>query len=256
VTLRAYLWAQMCLVVIETVGIVALVFLLLHQDGTLSVFLSVVLALFAGGFWRIYRRPADSSFTPFRVCIQPHWDKILLNHNVVAGQKELFETYEQANTSPKSEYHVLRSCIQFTVIGPGLVYRNDRKLFVWNLDFQEPIEQIPIVHMQRNSVDYPRLYMLQLFSRDYELGLRLGVDEKDAPKFIPLSILPCSEFAEYWTRYSWLSDQILCRVQKRDRKRFGWKDDCGGLENEYFSVSHWGLPQDNSSLRMNLWHVD
>jgi hypothetical protein len=102
--------------------------------------LAILLALLL--FWRAFKPP---HFEPYWVQLEPNWYQLLLDYGLVKDLEEWQRILATFNQVPAPDYSVLRDGIRFTVLNPGLIYRNDHREFATHLNFTEPIGQISLL---------------------------------------------------------------------------------------------------------------
>ena len=95
-------------------------------------------------------RTVANVFSPFRVSVYPNWYELLSDFKLISTEDEWHKLCEAANETPEHEYTVFRSGFAFTVIKPpaddglmpGLAFWDNRKVFLAEVEFSEPVIRI------------------------------------------------------------------------------------------------------------------
>lgn len=281
-------WIRTVAVYLSTAGVL---YLVLAYIGDLSIRQSIVLALLmaslAVGIITIAAAKPAGRFNPYYVRIDPNWYDLLIDFKLIDKPEEWHAIQKSFEGLPTTEYRVLRSGICFTVVHQSedfertLVYSDNHRAFVSEVDFEEDVEPIRVEHT--NPFGEPNTCDVRLFMKSgghgYNLGIRVPGRWWDqvkgaCPKPIKeidnhptgrveliLATISHREFDLYWEPVEWSStfyDKTAKQIRGRrdeQRQKLGWKTiehdaDLGAelgidfpesIEHKYFNVEHRGI---------------
>src|SRR6266851_3203895 len=136
----------------KSILFIALLYALFRYAGDFSDRESTVLAIVAWVGYGLYERlnlsrKTEDVFTPFCVSFFPNLYKLLSDLTLLKGEEDWKRLCEAANKRPASRFNVFKEGFSFTVIRPpsgegllpGLTFWNNRKVFLNELELNEPI---------------------------------------------------------------------------------------------------------------------
>lgn len=248
------------------VGWGAALFTLLRYIGGFSGAQSVILAI-AGVALVDHLRTLGAEeprSEPFVVMVSPNWFELLHDNGLVKDAEEWKRIEAEIKQLPRSEYHVLRDGIRFTVLkhrqgDASLIYRDQH--FGTEVDFCQPLTQIG---QQPDSEGYPSTPALFVSwdVGEYKLGIAMSClrgrfSSEGRNERITLAKLPYQEFGHYYG-YDWRPLPIkrhreLASERKRLLEENGWKEEerdwqpesgrhhYTDLHHRYFYVRHYNI---------------
>lgn len=249
-----------------------------------SIVLALLMASLARGIEKVAAKPARR-FSPYCVRVYPNWYELVTDFKLIAKPEEWDAIQQSIEELPSTEYCVLRNGICFTIVhqsedfARALIYSDNHRVFVSEVDFEEDMEPIKVEREHR--IPTLRRYNVRFFIKFGEEGYNLGIrvpdwwwdevrascakpmkEDKDYPtgqvKLI-LTTISDREFDPYWEPVEWSSTfykktakQIRDR-RDQQRQKFGWKtverpdlpelsiDWPESIEHKYFNVEHRGI---------------
>ncbi len=260
-------------------------YLILAYIGIFSTRQSVVMALLIVLLvWRIDTRASKPArrFSPYYLRVHANWYDLLIDFKLIGKPEDWQAIQKTFEGLPSTEYSVLRDGICFTVAHQSedfkrtMIYSNNHRTFVSEVDFEEDMDPIRIEPTNRfgepNKCDV-RFFMR--FGRDgYNLGIRvpnrwwdqvkascenpMNEDNDYATGQVELFLATISyrEFDLYWEPVEWSStfyEKTAKRIRDRrdeERKKFAWKkvehadipelsiDWPESIEHKYFNTEH------------------
>ena len=280
-------WIRTVAVYLFTAGVF---YLVLAYIAVFSIRQSIVLALLmaslAGGIENAAAKPTRR-FSPYYVRVYPNWYDLLIDFKLIDKPEEWHAIQKSFEGLPTTEYRVLRNGVCFTVVHQSedfertLIYSDNHRVFVSEIDFEEDAEPIRIERTNRfgepNSCD---VRLLMKSSGDgYNLGIRVPgrwwdqvktscpkpkgeiADSPTGQIDLILATISNREFDLYWEPIEWNStfyDKTAKQIRARrdeQRQKLGWKtiehdSDLGvelgidfpeSIEHKYFNVEHRGI---------------
>ncbi len=242
-------------------------YLILAYFGIFSTRQSVVMALLIVLLvWRIDTRASKPArrFSPYYLRVHANWYDLLIDFKLIGKPEDWQAIQKNFEGLPSTEYSAT------------LIYSNNHRTFVSEVDFEEDMDPIRIEPTNRfgepNKCDV-RFFMR--FGRDgYNLGIRvpnrwwdqvkascenpINEDNDYATGQVELFLATISyrEFDLYWEPVEWSStfyEKTAKRIRDRrdeERKKFAWKkvehadirelsiDWPESIEHKYFNVEH------------------
>jgi hypothetical protein len=128
---------------LKFVLLAALLFLLLRAVD-FSVAQSIVLVALAWGAYEafswLHARTHKASLSPYRVIVYPRLGHLLLDYRLIKDTDELQKLY--TIWDKHQEFSISFTILELKTSGDWLVYSNDHKAFVTEIDFEEDIEPL------------------------------------------------------------------------------------------------------------------
>ncbi len=248
-----------------------------------SIVLALLLASLARGIEHAAPKPA-LKFSPYYVRVDPNWYQLLLDFKLISQPEEWHAIQSAVAELPISEYSVLRNGLCFTIIRQTedferiLIYRDNRQVFVSEVDFQEDMNSVKIKreHSIPGLREYNVRFMMKFGGDGYNLGiivpdwwwdevkamcptpLKQDQDYPTGQVELILARISYREFDLYWEPVEWSStfyEKTSKQIRERrdeHRKKLGWKtvdhdSDLGAelgidwpesIEHKYFNVEH------------------
>ena len=275
-------WIKVVAVYLFVVGFLYLVLAYIAEFSMRqSMVLALLIASLARGIASAARKPARR-FSPYYVRVNPYWPQLLTDFKLIDKDEEWHAIQKSFEDLPSTEYRFLRSGVCFTVVHQSenfertLIYSNNRRVFVSEVDFEDDMEPIKIERKREiRGEKYQDVRFLMKFSGDgYDLGMRVPdwwwdevkascptpmKEHRDYPTgYVELVLTTISyrEFDLYWEPVEWSStffNKTAKQIRDRrneQRKKFGWKtvehedipelsiDWPESIEHKYFNVEH------------------
>jgi hypothetical protein len=234
-------------------------YLILVYIADLSIRQSIVLALMIASLARGLKSAAAKPamrFSPYYIRVYPNWYDLLIDFKLIDKPEEWHAIQKSFEALPPTDYRVLRSGVCFTVAHQSedfertLIYSDNHRAFVSEVDFQEDAEPLRIDRLNRfgkaNRCDV-RFFMKLGGREGYNLGIRVPSrwwervkDSCPKPKKedadyttgqidLILATISYREFDLYWEPVEWsntfydkTSKQIRARRDEH-RQNLNWK---------------------------------
>lgn len=236
----------------------AIVFVCLLYLGRFSIRESIVLAVIFAGYAsaaHTFGAKPTRRFSPFRVRIYPYWWRILVDFRVVSGDEEWDKIRHLTEQFPKTEYHILRDGLCFTVVQESedarrIIYSDNRHAFKSIMESEEELNPIRVtpISKRESATEQPKSdirFFMRYGQKDYELGLRVPTrwwaavrdscprpvrEDEDHPTGrvdLVLALIPFAEF-DYWQPLQWSAARHKRILSEANQLRgclasLGWK---------------------------------
>ncbi len=274
-------------ILIKTVLLLAVLYVFFKYVGDFSLGQSIALTAicFIGYelFLYLKARQVQNVFSPFSVTIFPKWYPVLLDYKLIHSAEEYDKLYAACGAK---NGNIIHRGYWFTVVHPpndnglmpGLIFWNNRNIFLSELDFCESImgieSDMPMGHKERHPfLDHPAYagtpeFYVKWGGGGYEFGLEVKYEwwesvKNSAPNLakikddrdylcgttrVPIAALPYSVFQEYYGSVDLGRMKKFFEIQDKQLEEKGWKrredrdseiqDPWTHLDHKYFEVSH------------------
>ncbi|MGH9530958.1 MAG: hypothetical protein ACRD2Q_01100 [Terriglobales bacterium] len=222
---------------LRAIVVVALLYLVFSYSIGSSAALSAVLAIMGGLLiWLVYPRKG-AEFVPFRVSVTIKWPEVLRACGLIKSEEELREIDSAvASRLAEQDYHILHDGFTFTVLGPRLIYWDDRKTFQTKIDLGTRIEEIKFKNEVLPGIPFSPAVVFRDRIGYYVLGIVTpGTDERERYKgdhreLLPIAVLPREEFEYFY-------DSDLGYDERRHLRAAQYRD-------ELLAEHGWTRPED------------
>ena len=248
-----------------------------------SIALAVISWVGYGLYLYLKARQVQNVFSPYTVTVFPNWYQLLLDFKLIHSAEEYDKLYAACEAKSGS---IIHRGYWFTVVQPpndngllpGLIFWNNRNIFLSELDFNESIMENEGSRSMRFEERHPFLdhpawagtpeFYIKYGGGGYEFGLEVQ-DEwwesvkngdptltkiKDHRNYlcgttrIPVATLPYSVFHEYYGSVDLGRMKRFFEMQDKQFEENGWKrqkesdseirDPWTRLDHKYFAVAH------------------
>lgn len=180
-----------------------------------------------------------SDFEPIEINIQPKWDKLFKDYNLVNADWNMDKICDKIK---EEKWHVLKDGVRFTLLKPDLIYYNDLNIFRTEVHFQPRIREL-----NPNFADFIG-FRVKWGGDGFEIFLSTPESRQKNPNYPPgydpdeikIATIPYSELRmyKYKNAKKEIKDQILRDYEwtREEHPHFAFIDPTVTLEHKYFTV--------------------